>query len=125
MTTSVCLGRLRLRSQLPRVTSRPTSTKRSSSASTPTAINQLKSVLVVGGAGGNGADIRGLMPDGRSFVIQCKRCTPSSPIASREMRDLLGARVHFKADLAVFGTTPAALAEVNGAGQGDRRHQAR
>ena len=114
-------------------------------------------VQVVGGAGDNGADVRGLLPDGRSFVIQCKRYTPSSAIASREMRDLLGARVHFKADLAVFvtttrftrpsvafakehdilavhrdhlglwnsGTTLPALAEVNGAGQGDRRHQAR
>jgi len=114
-------------------------------------------VQVVGGAGDNGADVRGLLPDGRSFVIQCKRYTPSSAIASREMRDLLGARVHFKADLAIFvtttrftrpsitfarehdilavhrdhlglwnsGTALPALAEVNGTGQGDRRHQAR
>ena len=114
-------------------------------------------VQVVGGAGDNGADVRGLLPDGRSFVVQCKRYTPSSAIASREMRDLLGARVHFEADLAVFvtttrftrpsvafaqehdilavhrdhlglwnsGTTLPALADVNGAGQGDRRHQAR
>jgi restriction system protein len=59
----------------------------------------------VGGAGDNGADVVGRLPDGRSLVIQCKRYAPSSTIASRELRDLLGARVHFGADLAVFVTT--------------------
>ncbi|CAL9514803.1 restriction endonuclease [Streptomyces albus] len=59
----------------------------------------------VGGSHDNGADVVGRLPDGRSMVIQCKRYTPSSTIASREMRDLLGARVHFGADLAVFVTT--------------------
>ncbi|MFJ9011607.1 restriction endonuclease [Streptomyces canus] len=39
------------------------------------------------------------------FVIQCKRYAPSSSIASRELRDLLGAKVHFQADVAVFVTT--------------------
>ncbi|MFG2130678.1 restriction endonuclease [Streptomyces sp. NPDC048751] len=59
----------------------------------------------VGGANDNGADVVGSLPDGRSVVIQCKRYTPSSTIASRELRDLLGAKVHFGADLAVFVTT--------------------
>ncbi|MFF5366064.1 restriction endonuclease [Streptomyces sp. NPDC013187] len=59
----------------------------------------------VGGANDNGADVVGRLPDGRSVVIQCKRYTPTSTIASRELRDLLGAKVHFGADLAVFVTT--------------------
>ncbi|MGW0334683.1 restriction endonuclease [Streptomyces sp. NPDC003011] len=59
----------------------------------------------VGGANDNGADVVGRLPDGRTMVIQCKRYAPSSTIASRELRDLLGARVHFGADLAVFVTT--------------------
>lgn len=59
----------------------------------------------VGGANDNGADVVGRLPDGRSMVIQCKRYAPTSTIASRELRDLLGAKVHFGADLAVFVTT--------------------
>nr|WP_237270612.1 restriction endonuclease [Streptomyces caniscabiei] len=45
------------------------------------------------------------MPDGWTSVLQCKRYVPSSTIASRELRDLLGAKVHFQADVAVFVTT--------------------
>lgn len=59
----------------------------------------------VGGANDNGADVVGRLPDGRSMVIQCKRYAPSATIASRELRDLLGAKVHFGADVAVFVTT--------------------
>ncbi|MEW2569023.1 restriction endonuclease [Streptomyces sp. NPDC047070] len=59
----------------------------------------------VGGSHDNGADVLGRLPDGRTMVIQCKRYTPSSTIASRELRDLLGAKVHFRADLAVFVAT--------------------
>jgi restriction system protein len=59
----------------------------------------------VGGANDNGADVVGCLPDGRSMVIQCKRYAPSRVIAARELRDLLGAKVHFGADLAVFVTT--------------------
>jgi restriction system protein len=59
----------------------------------------------VGGADDNGADVVGRLPDGRTMVVQCKRYAPSRTIASRELRDLLGARVHFGADLAVFVTT--------------------
>ncbi|MGX5188321.1 restriction endonuclease [Streptomyces avermitilis] len=59
----------------------------------------------VGGSHDNGADVLGRLPDGRTMVVQCKRYTPSSTIASRELRDLLGAKVHFQADVAVFVTT--------------------
>ncbi|MEU2428155.1 restriction endonuclease [Streptomyces sp. NPDC007861] len=59
----------------------------------------------VGGSHDNGADVVGRLPDGRTMVIQCKRYAPSSTIASRELRDLLGAKVHFQADVAVFVTT--------------------
>lgn len=59
----------------------------------------------VGGSHDNGADVVGHLPDGRAMVIQCKRYAPSSTIASRELRDLLGAKVHFRADVAVFVTT--------------------
>ncbi|MEU9779619.1 restriction endonuclease [Streptomyces phaeochromogenes] len=54
-----------------------------------------------GPAGGrsydNDADVLGRLPDGRTMVVQCKRYAPSSTIASRELRDLLGAKVHFRA----------------------------
>ncbi|MFD8391628.1 restriction endonuclease [Streptomyces sp. NPDC059680] len=111
----------------------------------------------VGGSHDDGADVLGRLPDGRSLVIQCKRYSPKSRIPSREVRDLLGARVHFKADVAIFVTTTyftgpskrtavqngviavhrdllglwnngaslLSLSEVNGAGQGDRRHRVR
>lgn len=59
----------------------------------------------VGGAGDNGADVLGRLPDGRTMVVQCKRYAPSRAIPTRELRDLLGAQVHFRADLAVFVTT--------------------
>jgi restriction system protein len=58
----------------------------------------------VGGSGDNGADVTGRLPDGRTMIIQCKRYTTST-IASRELRDLLGAKAHFGANLAVFVTT--------------------
>ncbi|WP_405721917.1 restriction endonuclease [Streptomyces sp. NBC_01537] len=58
-----------------------------------------------GGAGDNGADVTGRLPDGRTMIIQCKRYTPRSTIAPREVRDLLGSKTHFGADLAVFVTT--------------------
>lgn len=59
----------------------------------------------VGGAGDNGADVLGRLPDGRTMVVQCKRYAPSRAIPTRELRDLLGSQVHFRADLAVFVTT--------------------
>ncbi|MGA6223116.1 restriction endonuclease [Streptomyces umbrinus] len=59
----------------------------------------------VGGTGDNGADVLGQLPDGRTMVIQCKRYAPHRTIASREVRDLLGAKVHFAADVAIFVAT--------------------
>lgn len=59
----------------------------------------------VGGSGDNGADVLGWLPDGRTMVIQCKRYAPHRTIASREVRDLLGAKVHFAADIAIFVAT--------------------
>ncbi len=111
----------------------------------------------VGGSHDDGADVLGRLPDGRSMVIQCKRYSPKSRIPSHEVRDLLGSRVHFRADVAIFVTTTyftgpsertavqngviavhrdhlglwnngaslLSLSEVNGSGQGERRHRAR
>ncbi|MGK5449174.1 restriction endonuclease [Streptomyces radiopugnans] len=59
----------------------------------------------VGGSHDNGADVVGRLPDGRTMVVQCKRYAPNRTIASREIRDLMGAKVHFGADVAVFVTT--------------------
>ncbi|MYV72330.1 restriction endonuclease [Streptomyces sp. SID2131] len=59
----------------------------------------------VGGSHDNGADVLGRLPDGRSMVIQCKRYAPKRKVPSREVRDLLGAKVHFKADVAIFVAT--------------------
>lgn len=59
----------------------------------------------VGGSGDNGADVIGRLPDGRTLIIQCKRYTPRSTIAPRELRDLLGSQAHFGADVAAFVTT--------------------
>ncbi|MER6246994.1 restriction endonuclease [Streptomyces griseorubiginosus] len=59
----------------------------------------------VGGAGDNGADVLARLPDGRTIVVQCKRYAPHRAIPNRELRELLGARLHFRADLAVFVTT--------------------
>ncbi|MEV0979486.1 restriction endonuclease [Streptomyces sp. NPDC049915] len=59
----------------------------------------------VGGAYDGGADVMGRLPDGRTMVVQCKRYAPSRTVASRELRDLLGAKVHFGARVAVFVTT--------------------
>lgn len=59
----------------------------------------------VGGANDNGADVVGRLPDGRRGVIQCKRYKPSSAVVKRELRELLGASVHYEADMAVFVTT--------------------
>lgn len=64
-----------------------------------------REVRRVGGPGDQGADVVGRLPDGRAMVVQCKRYTPSAVIASREVRDLLGSKVHFGADVAVFVTT--------------------
>lgn len=59
----------------------------------------------VGGTHDDGVDVLGRLPDGRSMAVQCKRYAPERAIRSPAMRDLLGARAHAKADLAVFVTT--------------------
>jgi restriction system protein len=59
----------------------------------------------VGGAHDNGADVRGVLPDGRSMVVQCKRYAPHKTIPGRDMRELLASKIHFKADVAIFVTT--------------------
>lgn len=111
----------------------------------------------VGGAGDNGADIKGVLPDGRAMIVQCKRYAPGNAIPAREIRDMMGALQHHRAQVAIFVTTsrftrPAqalctehdiwalhrdllglwnngasllSFPHVNGAGQGDRQHQAR
>lgn len=59
----------------------------------------------VGGAGDDGVDVTGRLPDGRSMVVQCKRYAASRPVPPRDLRDLNGSRLHFKADVGVFVTT--------------------
>ncbi|MFF3087366.1 restriction endonuclease [Streptomyces nojiriensis] len=59
----------------------------------------------VGRTGDDGADVSGRLPDGRTMVIQCKRYNPKRKISNGEVRNLLGSRVHFKAEVAVFVTT--------------------
>jgi len=59
----------------------------------------------VGGSGDNGADVLCRLPDGRFAVVQCKRYAPTRRVAPREVRDLLGAKAHFGADIAILVTT--------------------
>ncbi|MFJ2194085.1 restriction endonuclease [Kitasatospora sp. NPDC087861] len=59
----------------------------------------------VGGAGDNGADIKGVLPDGRNMIVQCKRYAPGNAISAREIRDMMGALQHHRAQVAVFVTT--------------------
>ncbi|WP_439678641.1 restriction endonuclease [Embleya sp. MST-111070] len=59
----------------------------------------------VGGSGDNGADVLCRLPDGRSAVVQCKRYATTRRIVPKEVRDLLGAKTHFGADVAVLVTT--------------------
>ncbi|WP_133917011.1 restriction endonuclease [Streptomyces sp. NBC_00582] len=59
----------------------------------------------VGGVGAAGWWLWRTDWDGRTTVIQCKRYAPGNTITCRELRDLLGAKVHFQADVAVFVTT--------------------
>lgn len=68
----------------------------------------------VGGAGDNGADVLGVLPDGRSMVVQCKRYAASRAIPARDMRELSGARAYFGADVAVLVTTSRFTAQALG-----------
>ncbi|WP_181789680.1 restriction endonuclease, partial [Streptomyces phytophilus] len=59
----------------------------------------------VGRSGDHGVDVTARLPDGRLLITQCKRYAPSRRIAERDLRDLLGARTHTRADIAVLVTT--------------------
>jgi restriction system protein len=62
-------------------------------------------VIRVGGAGDNGADVKGFLPDGRSMIVQCKRYASRNAVPAREIRDLMGALQHHRAQVGVFVTT--------------------
>ncbi|MGW1998275.1 restriction endonuclease [Embleya sp. NPDC001921] len=51
-------------------------------------------VRVSGGAGDLGTDVVGLLPDGRRFVVQCKRSSLTSEVGSPDMRRFLGTGRH-------------------------------
>lgn len=57
----------------------------------------------VGGAGDLGADVTGLLPDGRRVVIQCKRYAKHRTVGSRDIQTFNGtARAEHGADVPVF-----------------------
>ncbi|CAL9339999.1 restriction endonuclease [Streptomyces sp. Tu 3180] len=57
----------------------------------------------VGGAGDLGADVTGRLPDGRRFVIQCKRYAKHRTVGSRDLQTFNGtARAEHGADTPVF-----------------------
>ncbi|WP_309063418.1 restriction endonuclease [Streptomyces sp.] len=57
----------------------------------------------VGGAGDLGADVTGRLPDGRRFVIQCKRYAKHRTVGSRDIQTFNGtARAEHGADTPVF-----------------------
>ncbi|MGY0062196.1 restriction endonuclease [Streptomyces sp. LZ34] len=63
-------------------------------------------VLVSGKSGDLGADVVGLMPDGRRLVIQCKHYAPHRTVGSGEMQKFLGtAKAEHGADVAVYVAT--------------------
>lgn len=57
----------------------------------------------VGGAGDLGADVIGLLPDGRRLVVQCKRYAKHRTVGSRDIQTFNGtARAHHGADVPLF-----------------------
>ncbi|GAA3494722.1 hypothetical protein GCM10019016_018220 [Streptomyces prasinosporus] len=57
----------------------------------------------VGGAGDLGADVTGRLPDGRRFVVQCKRYAKHRTVGSRDIQTFNGtARAEHGADVPVF-----------------------
>ncbi len=57
----------------------------------------------VGGAGDLGADVTGVLPDGRRIVIQCKRYAKHRTVGSRDIQTFNGtARAEHRADVPVF-----------------------
>ncbi|MER5842381.1 restriction endonuclease [Streptomyces prasinus] len=60
-------------------------------------------VVRVGGAGDLGADVTGRLPDGRRFVVQCKRYAKHRTVGSRDIQTFNGtARAEHGADVPVF-----------------------
>jgi restriction system protein len=63
-------------------------------------------VEVSGRSGDLGADVVGVLPDGRRLVVQCKHYAPHRYVPSGDMQKFLGtAWLHHKADVAVFVAT--------------------
>ncbi|MFI0779609.1 restriction endonuclease [Streptomyces sp. NPDC021212] len=63
-------------------------------------------VVVSGKSGDLGADVIGLMPDGRRLVIQCKHYAAHRTVSSGDMQKFLGtAKAEHGADVAAFVTT--------------------
>lgn len=58
----------------------------------------------VGGRGDRGVDVTGVLPDGRSMVVQCKRFGTHRSVVSGDMQRLLGSRTDFGAEVAIFVT---------------------
>ncbi|GGZ20655.1 restriction endonuclease [Streptomyces poonensis] len=57
----------------------------------------------VGGAGDLGADVTGVLPDGRRFVIQCKRYAKHRTVGSRDIQTFNGtARAEHGAEVPFF-----------------------
>ncbi|WP_055695276.1 restriction endonuclease [Streptomyces prasinopilosus] len=60
-------------------------------------------VARTGGAGDLGADVTGRLPDGRRFVVQCKRYARHRTVGSRDLQTFNGtARAEHGADVPVF-----------------------
>jgi restriction system protein len=61
-------------------------------------------VMRVGGRGDRGVDVTGVLPDGRSMIIQCKRYAAHRSVPVGDVRGLLGSQTDFGADVAIFVT---------------------
>ncbi|MEU1478645.1 restriction endonuclease [Streptomyces sp. NPDC005760] len=69
-------------------------------------------VTVQGSHGDRGIDVSGLTPDGRRFVVQCKRFAPYLNITSPDMQKFVGAaKVLHTAEVALFVATCPFTAE--------------
>lgn len=59
----------------------------------------------IGGFSDNGAEPLGFLADVRAELIEFERCTSESRIPIGKVRDLLGARVHFRFGVRIFVAT--------------------
>ncbi|MFJ2738250.1 restriction endonuclease [Streptomyces sp. NPDC087440] len=67
-------------------------------------------VLVSGRTGDLGADVVGLLPDGKRLVVQCKHYAPERSVGSGDMQKFVGtARPEHRADVALYVTTGRAF----------------